>query len=526
MWLAVCGAGMSGANAFNLNVDAVFSRHEPEATVLYRVVQENWETFRANLEKENGRSLPTHVLKEFRAFLECGILAHGFLRMKCENCPHEKLVAFSCKRRGFCSSCCGRRMSESAAFWVDHVIPAVPVRQWVISFPMPLRFWMAKSPKLMSTVLAIVIRTVDGHYRQTRHKRLIQPIKKFRIGRTRKEIQTGALTYVQRFGGAANLNIHFHTLFLEGIYSKDRDGKIEFVPGQDPSSEEIKMVLANIQKRVVRHLKKKGYLKDSPEGEALEASEESPCDDGEQNLILDLQGASVQSKIALGERQGLSVRKIGSFGEPGELPFIDGPMSATFGGFSLHAAVCIKADQRLELEKLCRYLARPPIAEGRLERSLAGDVIYRFKKKWNDGTQAVFFSPLEFIEKLVALIPPPRIHLSRFHGVLAPNANWRSQVVPSQAAEVVEQGAGGEGDTQEVAAPTRKKRLSWAELLKRVFQIDLTECPDCGGEVKLIAVIMERKVVRKILDHLGLPSEPPRVTSARGPPEGEQMDFA
>ncbi len=133
---------------------------------------------------------------------------------------------------------------------------------------------------------------------------------------------------------------------------------------------------------------------------------------------------------------------------------------------------------------------------------------------------------MEFIEKLVALIPPPRIHLSRFHGVLAPNANWRSQVVPSQAAEVVEQGAGGEGDTQEVAALTRKKRLSWAELLKRVFQIDLTECPDCGGEVKLIAVIMERKVVRKILDHLGLPSEPPRVTPARGPPEGEQMAFS
>lgn len=420
---------MPGANAFNLNADAVFSRHEPEATVLYRVVQDTWETFRANLEKENSEPA-THVLKEFRAFLECGILAHGFLRMKCENCPHEKLVAFSCKRRGFCSSCCGRRMSESAAFWVDHVIPAVPVRQWVISFPMPLRFWMAKSPKLMSTVLAIVIRAVDGHYRQTRDKRLIQPIKKFRIGRTRRDSNgspdlRAAVWWSREFK-------YSHTLFLEGTYSKSRDGKIEFVPSQDPSSEEIKMVLANIQKRVVRHLKKKGYLKDSPEGEALEASEEDPCDDGDQNLILDLQGASVQSKIALGERQGLPVRKIGSFGEPGELPFIDGPMSATFGGFSLHAAVYIKANQRLELEKLCRYLARPPIAEGRLERSLAGDVIYQFKKKWNDGTQAVFFSPLEFIEKLVALIPPPRIHLARFHGVLAPNANWRSKVVPSQ----------------------------------------------------------------------------------------------
>ena len=377
----------------------------------------------------------------------------------------------------------------------------------------------------MSTVLAIMIRTVDGHYRQARQKRLIQPRKKFRVGRLREEIQTGALTYVQRFGGAVNLNIHFHTLFLEGTYSKTREGKVEFSPGQPPSAEEIKAVLATLQKRVVRHLKKKGYLEDSPDGKALQASEEVDCDDADQNLILDLQGASIQSKIAMGERHGQRVRKIGSFGEPGELPFIDGPMSATVGGFSLHAAVCMRADQRLELEKLCRYLTRPPIAEGRLERSPAGEVIYRFKKKWSDGTHAVLFSPMEFIEKLVALIPPPRIHLARFHGVLAPNANWRSQVVPSQV--VIPDGLGANA-TQgpDAIPPARKKRLSWAELLKRVFQIDLSKCPDCGGEVKLIAVIMDRKVVRKILDHLGLPSEPPRVTPARAPPEGEQMVFS
>ena len=514
-----CPSGALLSNEFS------FSRHEPEATVLYRVVQDNWETFRVQVETENERSLPSHVIKEFNAYLECGILAHGFLRMKCENCRHEKLVAFSCKRRGFCSSCCGRRMSESAAFWVDHVIPGVPVRQWVMSFPMPLRFWMAKSPKLMTTVLSMVIRAVNGHYRKARSKRLIQPHRRFRVRSSRDEIQTGALTYVQRFGGAVNLNIHFHTLFLEGTYSKNRDGKIEFAPGQAPSAEEIKAVLATIQKRVVRHLKKKGYIKDSPDGGELTASEEVSPDDADQNLILDLQGASIQNKIAMGERQGQPVRKIGSFGEPGELPFIAGHMSASLGGFSLHAAVCMRADQRLELEKLCRYLARPPIAEGRLERSEAGEVIYRFKKKWSDGTRAVVFSPLEFMEKLVALIPPPRIHLARFHGVLAPNANWRSLVVPSTVANPDGLDESGTQGPEAVPPSTRKKRLSWAELLKRVFQIDLTECPDCGGEVKLIAVIMERKVVCKILDHLGLPSEPPRVTPARAPPEGEQLAF-
>ena len=79
--------------------------------------------------------MPDFVKAEFDAFLECGILAHGFLRLRCADCAHEKLVAFSCKRRGFCPSCGARRMAETAAHLVDHVIPRVPVRQWVLSFP-------------------------------------------------------------------------------------------------------------------------------------------------------------------------------------------------------------------------------------------------------------------------------------------------------------------------------------------------------------------------------------------------------
>jgi Transposase zinc-binding domain len=82
--------------------------------------------------------LPEFVKDECDAFLECGILAHGFLRLRCAACTHEKLVAFSCKRRGFCPSCGARRMAETAAHLVDYVIPRVPVRQWVLSFPIPL----------------------------------------------------------------------------------------------------------------------------------------------------------------------------------------------------------------------------------------------------------------------------------------------------------------------------------------------------------------------------------------------------
>ena len=96
--------------------------------------------------------LPQFVKDEFDAFLKCGILAHGFLRLRCGDCGHDKLVAFSCKRRGFCSSCGARRTAQTAAHLVDHVIPHVPVRQWVLSLPIPLRLLLAAQPKLVTPV--------------------------------------------------------------------------------------------------------------------------------------------------------------------------------------------------------------------------------------------------------------------------------------------------------------------------------------------------------------------------------------
>ena len=101
--------------------------------------------------------------REFTDYLRCGRLEHGFLRVRCESCHAEHLVAFSCKRRGFCPSCGARRMAESAALLVDEVLPAVPMRQWVLSFPFPLRFLFASRPKIMGKVLGIVYRVLATH---------------------------------------------------------------------------------------------------------------------------------------------------------------------------------------------------------------------------------------------------------------------------------------------------------------------------------------------------------------------------
>jgi len=114
---------------------AVYHRHHPETTVLHRLVREHLETFLAQVDEQTGGGLPFFVERELRAYLECGILDYGFIRLHCDTCNEDLLVAFSCKSRTICPSCATRRMYDGAAHLVDRVLPRVRYRQWVMSFP-------------------------------------------------------------------------------------------------------------------------------------------------------------------------------------------------------------------------------------------------------------------------------------------------------------------------------------------------------------------------------------------------------
>ena len=104
---------------------APYQRHRPEHTLLYQIVEQHYPAFVAHM-AQHERPLPDYVQQEFEDYLRCGRLEHGFLRVRCDTCHAEHLVAFSCRRRGFCPSCGARRMVESAAGLVDHVFPHVP----------------------------------------------------------------------------------------------------------------------------------------------------------------------------------------------------------------------------------------------------------------------------------------------------------------------------------------------------------------------------------------------------------------
>ncbi len=519
-----------------------YARRRPEESVLYGVVQAELETFLARAQARE-HPVPRFVERELRGFLRCGILAHGFVRVHCDGCGLDRVVAFSCKGRGFCPSCGGRRMADTAAHLVDRVLPEVPLRQWVLSLPFALRYRLAYDAPLTSAVLGVFVRTVFASLRRRARKR-------WGVARG----QCGAVTFVQRFGDALNLNVHFHSLLSDGVYAPGPGGALRFHPLPPPEDAEVERVVGQVARRIARLLERCGLGPESDPTEADALAEEQP-------LLAQLYGASVAGRIATGHRAGQRVVRVGDCIDLEDLPALEGERCASVSGVSLHANVDVPARDRRRLERLCRYVARPPVATERLSRLEDGRLLYRLKHRWRDGTTHVVFEPQEFVEKLAALVPPPRFHLVRYHGILGPCAGARDRVVPgsstpegrvrppprkpavdlpaatSSMTPVEEERRGsapdrckplGQEENGATPAPSgpqepgselvdstpRPRRLAWAELLRRVFAADVLECPRCGGRMRLLAAIQPPEATGAILDSLELPSRAPPTAPA------------
>jgi hypothetical protein len=216
----------------------------------------------------------------------------------------------------------------------------------------------------------------------------------------------------------------------------------------------------------------------------------------------------------MGDRAGLGVLRIGQLVDPEEAAFVTGRRCAMIDGVSLHANVAVPKGDRRRLEKLCRYIARPPVSTERLSQLPDGRLLYRLKRRWRDGTTHVVFERIELVEKLAAIVPPPRIHMVRYFGVLAPRAECRREIVPAKrpAADKENRGMHAPDDP---CAHAPKRWTAWATLMQRVFAVDVLECPRCGGKMKILATIHPPKATTAILESLGLsPRAPPLAPSA------------
>lgn len=227
---------------------------------------------------------------------------------------------------------------------------------------------------------------------------------------------------------------------------------------------------------------------------------------------------SVNGRATFGPNAGKRMRQVGDPIEPEDMQPAASPRCARVSGFSLHANTATHAGDRARLERLLQYCA---VAIQRLQTLPDGRLRYELKRKWNNGTTYVVFHPLELLEKLAALVPAPRTHLVRYSGVLAPAAKSRSRIVAEAQlpAPREEAAAVPDIDSDSASALTQtawERNYSWAELMKRVWSIDVLECPRCQGRMRLPATIHSPVAIRKILDCLGLPSVWPEIMRAIG----------
>jgi hypothetical protein len=224
------------------------------------------------------------------------------------------------------------------------------------------------------------------------------------------------------------------------------------------------------------------------------------------------------------------------------------PLCAKLAGFSLHAAQAVVAEDRAGLESLCRYGLRAPFSQRRMERHTDGRILYHLRRPWPHagGTRVLLLDPLDFLRRLAALVPAPYTHMVRYHGVFANRSRDRGRLpVPPRAVSVgvegeeMPAGAAAGLDTRGSlessgsppaertdipSAPRHRRRLAWAQLLRRVLHVDALKCPRCSTAMTVVAFLSDPSVVRRILRHLRLPTDAPPISPARSPAE-ERLDL-
>jgi len=284
-----------------------------------------------------------------------------------------------------------------------------------------------------------------------------------------RSARCGVVTFVQRFGSALNAHTHLHCCVTDGLFSIDAHGTLRFHPATDLDAPAVSAVQRRIRSRVLRIALRHGAL--TPE---------------------------VAADLA-------------HWGHG--------------GGFSLHAAVRIEAEDRAGLERLLRYCARPAFASERLAwNGHDQPVRYTLPKPLPSGQTALTLAPLELLDRLAALIPPPRRHRHHYAGVFAPHAALRARVTACAGLPVAETApaVAPRPDPRLPVATRRRASIHWARLLARIYQIRPLTCPRCHGPMRLIAFLTEPPSIRAILAHLGEPTTRPVLAArARAPPDLE-----
>ena len=358
-------------------------------------------------------------------------------------------------------------MATIAARLVDQVLPHVAVRQVVLTVPWPRRLLLARRPGLAKGVLAVMLDTVFA----------------FHAGRAGQPTGAGgSVTVTQRFGSALNLNLHFHALVIDGVFAPDpRTGQPRFWRAGGVRTADVEMLVVQVAERCEAWLARRGFGQGGGD-----ADDDRELEDGQQVI----QAAAVAGRSATA--RGRRARRVAVHGgREYQLP----PKCASYRGYNLHMGVVIGAKDREGLERLCRYVARPALAKERLLAHPSGDLQLELKRAWSDGTGAIRMTELEFVERMAALVAPPRVNDVHYHGVFAPRHRWRPQIVPRRSP--------GQQPKAKLLTKTARRTPSstwvpWASLLLRVFDKDGFQCPSCKGQMTVRAVVLPPGAIKVV----------------------------
>jgi hypothetical protein len=314
-------------------------------------------------------------------------------------------------------------MAQTAANLVEHVLPVVPLRQFVVTFPFELRARLAYDGKLLGSVTRIAIDSVLGFYK--RRLRDVEGV----VG------QSGAVSVVQRVNSDLRLNPHLHAILLDGVLATD-NGSPVFRPLPHLDTSDLADVLQVIRVRILKYLQRRGVVVLRPLLGVVESRHELTLLDNDfadrEPALAQLAAAAVTGLMPAGpdlrQRQPVALR-----GQPGVE--VNAPLSVTEMGFFLHAATTAGAYNARGREALVRYALRPPIAQERLRLLPDGLVRIELKRPFSDGTVAIDLDPLSLLCRLAASVPPPACHLVHYAGILGAASQLRPLVVPPAPAD-------------------------------------------------------------------------------------------
>ena len=433
---AAAGFAQKSQPRHTASPSGVYKPRRPKASPLYRLTEDHFDEFSTVYDERFARrwgywhKVVGEVVEKFQA---CGILKHGFARVRCGSCKNEFLLAFSCKCRYFCPSCHAKRLALWGIWLEETLLADVPHRQVVLAVPKRLRPYFLYDRKLLGELSRVAARTVTSFIRAS-------------VGE--KDLSVGIVSSIQTHGSLANWHPHLHMLVTDGGFRPD--GTFVHLPLHDVAT------LTEAFRRAVLKM----FVK---------------------RELMDIETAQ-------------------------------GMLAWPHSGFHVHDAVWASADDKEFTVRIARYCARNPIALSRMEYDdQQGAVTYHSDKPSGPTAGSETTDALEFLAKLTSHIPNKGQVLQRYYGHYASRVRGMRRKAD-------------EGDEQQPLVTVepepealRKAKRRWAELLRRIFEVDPLACPRCGEEMRIVAFITEPKTIDRILEHLRRRTETSR-RRQRAPP--------